>query len=190
VQFWLDNPAMTGTPTRTENGAPFDFAGTASNGTALPFNTTTVADGSHEITARLTLSDGTTQVVSSVFQVSNGGGGGGTTYSLIVSTSANRSAPTALQGATVSGNIYAFTSPDTNVTRVQFWLDNPAMSGTPVQTENAAPYDFEGTASNGTALPFNTTTVADGSHEITARLTLSNGTTQVVSSVFEVSNGS
>jgi hypothetical protein len=69
----------------------------------------------------------------------------GGTYSLLVSSSSNRSNPTPLAGKTVSGNIYAFTSPDdSGVLRVRFYLDNPSMSGTPRRTESNAPYDFAG----------------------------------------------
>jgi hypothetical protein len=42
------------------------------------------------------------------------------TYSLLVSSSSNRSNPAPLAGKTVSGNIYAFTTPDSGVYRVRF----------------------------------------------------------------------
>src|SRR5205814_5343413 len=89
---------------------------------------------------------------------------------------------------TVAGTIYVFVSPATGVTRVRFWLDNPQMSGTPRQTEGAAPWDFAGTAANGTANPTNTTTIPNGSHTITAAVDKSAGGTDVLTSSFTVSN--
>ena len=105
----------------------------------------------------------------------------------MVSSAADRSNPVDLNGRTVSGNIYAFTSPTTSVTRVRFWLDNPAMTGTPTKTENGAPFDFAGTNQNGSANPYNTQGLADGSHSITASVEV--GTTaRVVTATFTVSN--
>ncbi len=51
-----------------------------------------------------------------------------------------------------SGNIHVFVSPESGVKLVRFYLDNTAASGTPTQTENAAPWDFAGgTASAATS---------------------------------------
>jgi hypothetical protein len=109
-------------------------------------------------------------------------------YTLLFSTSSNRSSPAPLEGATVSGSIYAFTSPDTaDITRVRFWLDNPAMTGTPRRTESSGPYDFAG-GTVATANPFRTATIADGTHTITAAVDLSTGTTEVVNATFSVQN--
>src|SRR5207244_13354208 len=110
------------------------------------------------------------------------------TFDPFVSAAANRSAPSALQGQTVAGTIYVFTSPASGVTRVRFWLDNPQMSGTPRQTEGAGPWDFAGTAANGTANPTNTTTIPNGSHTITAAVDKSAGGTDVLNSTFTVGN--
>jgi hypothetical protein len=109
-------------------------------------------------------------------------------YTLLVSSSSNRSNAAALGGATVSGNIFAFTSPDTSdITRVRFWLDNPTMAGSPRRTENTAPYDFAG-GSVSTATPFDTRTIANGTHTITAAVDLAGGTTSVASATFTVQN--
>ena len=113
---------------------------------------------------------------------------GSANFSLQVSAAADRSASSALQGQTVAGTIYVFTSPASGVTRVRFWLDNPQMSGTPRQTEGAAPWDFAGTAANGTANPTNTTTIPNGSHTITAAVDKSAGGTDMLSSTFTVGN--
>jgi glucose/arabinose dehydrogenase/N-acetylneuraminic acid mutarotase len=112
--------------------------------------------------------------------------GQATSYELLLSLSPDRSNPVPLAGQTVAGNIFVFTQPQTGVAKVRFYLDNPAMSGTPTFTEKTAPHDFAGTASDGTAKPYDTKKIADGSHTITAAVDLSGGGTQVVSSTFTV----
>jgi len=109
------------------------------------------------------------------------------TYSLLVSTSSNRSNPGPLTGKTVSDKIYAFTTPDSGVNRVRFYLDNPNMTGTPRKTEGTAPYDFAG-GTVSTANPFDTKTLPDGSHTITAAVDLTAGGTEVAQATFTVAN--
>jgi hypothetical protein len=109
------------------------------------------------------------------------------TYSVLVSSSADRSNPSPLAGKTVSGNIYAFTSPGTGASRVRFYLDDPNMSGTPRQVESTAPHDFAG-GTVSTANPFDTRTLADGSHTITAAVEKTGGGTDVLHASFTVSN--
>ncbi|HEX2029454.1 MAG TPA: PQQ-dependent sugar dehydrogenase, partial [Nitriliruptorales bacterium] len=283
VSFWVDDPAMSGTPHRVEKGAPFDLAGTASDGTALPYDTTALSDGSHTVTAKVEPNKGTVEVVSATFTVNNtapaltftpatlslsaaengtpslatttvdttdasttkvalassaawlavnptstgtpadvtvsadpaglppgthtatvtatspgysdavlgvtftvvSSGGG---YGLQLSRLPDRSSPVPLAGQTVAQNIFVFTAPDTNVTRVRFWLDSPSLSGTPDRTEKAAPFDLAGTASDGSAHPFDTTTLTDGSHTVSALLDLLDGTTVAAQASFTVKN--
>jgi glucose/arabinose dehydrogenase/N-acetylneuraminic acid mutarotase len=280
VRFFLDNPQMTGTPRQVETFAPYDFAGTAANGAANPFNTAQIADGSHTITAAVDLSTGGTEILNATFTVANSpaltlsastvsftvaqGGStpaktvnlttsngtaanysisenapwltvspiSGTTpatltltvnaaglspgtytanlsatasgyrngslnvtltvtggaYSLLVSTAANRSSPAPLQGRSLTGNQYIFVSPATGITRVRFFLDNPNMTGTPRQVETLAAYDFAGTAASGSANPFNTAQLSNGSHTITAAVDRSAGGTEIVNATFIVAN--
>jgi poly(hydroxyalkanoate) depolymerase family esterase len=190
VRFWLDNPQMTATPRQTEGAGPWDFAGTAANGNGNPFNTTTIANGSHTITAAIDKSAGGTDVVNATFTVTNGAPPPPppSTFSLQVSSAADRSASSPLHAKTVNGVIYVFVSPATGITRVRFWLDNPQMTGTPRQTEGVTPWDFAGTAANGTANSFGTTTVANGSHAITVAIDKSGGGTDVVTATFTITN--
>jgi large repetitive protein len=61
--FWLDDPTPSnpsGVPAKTENLPPFDLAGSASVSTALPFNTSGIGKGTHQLTVRVTRNDGTT----------------------------------------------------------------------------------------------------------------------------------
>ena len=58
VTFYLDDSRQSRSPVRTEFVPPFDFAGTASDGSANPFDTATLVDGPHTITAVLKWSYG------------------------------------------------------------------------------------------------------------------------------------
>jgi hypothetical protein len=196
VRFWLDDPAMSGSPRKSESGWPHDFNGTAGNKTAIAFDTTTIADGSHTITAAVTRTDGTSEVVSSTFTAKNGVAPPPpppepppSTFSLDLSLSRDRSNPVTLEGASVSGGIYVFTGgTSTGVKQVRFWLDDPAMSGSPRKSETGWPHDFNGTAGDKTAISFDTTTIFDGAHSITAAITRTDGSTAVVTSSFTVVN--
>jgi acid phosphatase type 7 len=113
----------------------------------------------------------------------------GDTYTLLMSSSSNRSNPAPLASKSVAGKIYVFTTPDIGVDRVRFYLDDPNMSGTPRKVERNAPYDFAG-GTVSTANPFDTTSVSDGSHTITAAVVLTTGGTEVVHATFTVANES
>lgn len=182
VRFYVDNTTATGTPRTTENAAPWDLAGTASSGAANPFNASSLTAGTHTITAAVDKTAGGTDVVTSTVTVT----AAASPYSLQLSTSSSRSPASALQGATASGNVYVFVAPATGVKQVRFFLDNPAATGTPRLTEKAAPWDFAGTASSGTANPFNASTLAAGTHTITAAVDKSAGGTDTVTSSFTV----
>lgn len=165
VDFQLD-----GNPVRTERYAPFDLAGTAASGAARPLDVSALAPGPHSISARVRMRDGSVQMLMARFNVPG----------LYLSYAATRADPVALNGRTVSaGNIYVFALPDSGVTRVQFCLD-----GSVVKTENLAPYDFSGTARDGTALPFDTLKLAKGSHTIGAHFTMQDGTVNKVNAAF------
>ncbi len=149
-------------------------------------DTTGLAAGTYTGTLTSTAT-GLTSATTTVTLTVTPTGGGGSPYSLVVSSSATRTSPSALAGKTVAGNIAVFTTPTTGVTQVRFWLDNPAATGTPRQTENAAAFDFAGTAANGNATLFNTTQIPDGSHSITALVTTSTGV-QTIAATFTVAN--
>ena len=108
---------------------------------------------------------------------------GVTSYDLRTSSSPDRTGAVSLDGKTVNGDIYVFTSPDTGVEQVSFYLD-----GYVHKVENAAPYDLEGSA-NGFANPFDTTQFNDGNHEIRAVMDLTGGGVEEVFATFTVANG-
>lgn len=102
--------------------------------------------------------------------------------SLLVSTSPDRAGAVALEGATVSGNVYVFMSTGEDVQRAVFAID-----GSDVQVENHEPYDFAG-GDVATAGAWPTTGVADGSHTISANVALVGGGSFSLSSSFTVDN--
>ncbi|MGZ8186174.1 MAG: purple acid phosphatase family protein, partial [Methylobacter sp.] len=110
-------------------------------------------------------------------------------FKLLLNTFPNRSSPVSLENAAVVNDIYVFTSPTSGVSKVEFWLDNPSHSGAPIKTENNAPHDFAGTASSGgDALPYDSTKLTNGLHNITAVITLSPGVQEVINASFTVAN--
>lgn len=113
---------------------------------------------------------------------------GSENYDLWVADNPQRLSPQLLDGASLQGNRYIFTSPDLNVRRVRFYLDDPSATGAVTQTENRAPFDLAGTAANGEAAALDTTTLADGQHAVGARLDIEGGLEVQVSADFQVLN--
>jgi hypothetical protein len=110
-----------------------------------------------------------------------------TAYTLFVSRSADRLRPISLDGSTLGAKVFAFVRPESGVREVRFWLDNPTMRTAARQRETKAPYDFLG-GTVSAANPFDTTTVADGAHAITAAVTLTSGAVHVLNGAFTVAN--
>ena len=157
---------------------PFDFAGTAANGSAQAFDTRTVANGSHVVSAEVT-TGGTVVQLQASFVVAN------SAPALLVSPSPNRANPRALLGASVRNDIFVFVQADPDAIRVRFWLDALASSP-PHHTETSAPWDLEGTAANGNAAPFDTRTISRGPHFIRATVDYPGGVSVSVGAVFLV----
>ena len=107
-------------------------------------------------------------------------------YANYLSSSPDRSSPVLLAGRTVSGNIYVFVSPESGITQARFFIDNTSATGTPFQTENMAPWDLAGGDSG--ANPYDTRTLSNGAHSITASITLTSGATTVTSASFTINN--
>jgi hypothetical protein len=153
VRFWLDNPQMSGTPTKTENGAPWDFAGTnTGSGLANAYDTTKISNGSHSISAKVTLSSGAIESLSSTFSVDNSGGGSdGLSFSpdsLNFSVQQEgTTAPKTTSLGTISGPLASFT-----LTEASPWLQvSPSTGTTPsvvtasIDTTGLAPGTYSAT---------------------------------------------
>ncbi len=112
----------------------------------------------------------------------------GSEFAIVYSVSASRSNPVPLSDAQVSGNLYVFTTPNaTEIVRVLMYLDDSTMTGPPRRTEDSAPYDFSGGSAT-KAKAFDTKTVADGTHTVTAAIVLADGTTEQIHASFTVAN--
>src|SRR6185503_7249904 len=96
-------------------------------------------------------------------------------YDQVVSKFPNRSAPVLLHGTTLSGNAYVFITPEAGATRVRFYLDNPSRTGTYTWNEASAPWDYAG-STGANANPFDTTSLPNGLHTITAVIDRTGGT--------------
>lgn len=102
---------------------------------------------------------------------------------LLISARSDRSAASSLSGAAVSGAAYVFLAPEAEVAVVEFWLDNEALSGKPRQRETQAPFDFAGGTAT-SALPFDTSTLSNGAHVISARVTATDGHVSIIHTNF------
>ncbi|NHC14407.1 Kelch repeat-containing protein [Motilibacter deserti] len=284
VRFYLDDPERTKAPRLVEKGAPHDFAGTAKDDTALPFDTRALSVGTHTVTAEIVPTTGAAQVVSAAFAktapapaltvspaslaLSAQQGSAAQTASLAVSgpavdfsvassaswlrassasatapasltltvdpsalpvgtatatvtvtaaarqpvvvpvsvtvtpvaasgisgsqvvfsKNAKRTSPVPLNGATVSGLVYPFLSPDAGVTSVSFYLDDPTGAGQPVRVDTTSPFDYAPGSVTHASAPLDTAALADGAHTITAKVTGADGVT-TATAAFTTSNG-
>jgi hypothetical protein len=126
-------------------------------------------------------------LLASVLVVTAPASGQTSAYSLLVSKSSDRSSPVALDGRSVSGDIYVFVAPESGIKKVRFWVDDPQMTGPVYKEEGGAPWDLGGThKSGGAALPFDTSTIGDGPHNVTAVVTLLAGGSETLSADFTV----
>ena len=97
---------------------------------------------------------------------------------LAVSLNSDRSSAARLDGSRVNGKIYVFVRNSKKIDKVDFYIDSPQWrKKPPVRTDKKAPFDLAGTASDGTARPYNTAKLADGTHTIRAVMTRTDGTT-------------
>jgi hypothetical protein len=110
------------------------------------------------------------------------------TYTLLASAFPDRRNPVPLAGRTVAGPTYVFIASQSGIVRVAFYLDDPQMSGAPRQVESYEPWDFAG-GTAGAANAFDTRTIANGAHTITAAVSRSTGGIAVVHASFTVANG-
>ena len=108
---------------------------------------------------------------------------------LALSLNPDRSNAVRLDGSTVKGQIYVFVRDSENLDKVDFYLDSRRRTKPPVRTETEPPFDLAGTAADGTAVPYDTKGLAEGSHSIKVVLTWTNGTTSSRRANFTVANG-
>jgi Purple acid Phosphatase, N-terminal domain/Calcineurin-like phosphoesterase len=157
-------------------------SGTTPADLQLSVNAAGLAGGSYTATVTATVPGGRQATLPVTLTVQGG-------FDLMLSLSSSRTNPALLGGRTVSGNIYVFSVPETGVSQVRFYVDDPNRNNTPYIVEARPPYDLAGTNSNTRlANPFNTRTLANGTHTVTAAIDHSAGGTEVITSSFTVQN--
>lgn len=102
-------------------------------------------------------------------------------YELLLSLSADRTGATPLDGATVSGDVYAFVSPGDGIDAVTFTVD-----GVRPRTDGAAPFDLAGTSRSGDARAYRTGRLGAGSHTVAAEIDFVDGSTETIVATFVV----
>ena len=180
VDFYLDDPAGEEAPYSQERYAPYDLAGGA-NSAANPFDTGTLENGIHTLSAQFFLADGGSRAVTTTFLVDNGGN---LHNQLLVSDSPQRTGASKLNGSQLAGDAYIFLIPGNSARNIAFYLD-----GTLRQTERIPFYDAAGTDNDGSAWALDTTTLTNGQHVFKAVISSSSGRQEVTAS-FSVNNGS
>jgi hypothetical protein len=158
-------------------------SGTAPATVSLTAASAGLPPGTHTATVTATASGYTAATLSVTFTVPGASGG----TQLLMSTSANRSSPVPLDGRTVSGPVYIFTGPDDGVAGVRFHVDDPSLARAPYRIEDNAPFDLAGGTAT-LARAFNTTSLSNGDHTITAVLARADGGTDTVHAVMRVAN--
>ena len=108
---------------------------------------------------------------------------------LVISKNSDRSSPIALESSTLLGLVYIeLLSTSQAIKNIQFFLDTTSGSDAPFSTEGIVPYDFNGTATDGTARALDTSTLPNGAHFIYALVTLTDETIIAVRSDFIIQN--
>ncbi|MBC7746544.1 fibronectin type III domain-containing protein [Pedobacter sp.] len=116
--------------------------------------------------------------------VNSGGGSGG--VAIYFSTVKERTNPAVLNGnGNVNGYIAVFTLPDTNVQSVTY-----SFPGLANHAETNPPFDFLGGDATNQALLWDTTTLLDGAHTVTASIVYLNAVTETVTATFNTNNPS
>src|SRR5829696_5614016 len=73
---------------------------------------------------------------------------------LALSLNPDRSNAVRLDGSTVKGHIYVFVRNSETLDKVDFYLDGRWRRKSPARTDTEPPFDFAGTAADGTAIPY------------------------------------
>lgn len=108
-------------------------------------------------------------------------------YNAEVSVLPDRSSARRLTGRAITDTAYIFVTPETGVTSISFYLNDPLMENAPRQTEGSAPFDFAGGTTEA-ANPFDTKTIPNGIHTLTLKVTKSDSTQDIIHVPFIIAN--
>jgi N-acetylneuraminic acid mutarotase len=171
---WSSAGGSTTTSTSTTSTSTSTTSSTSSSSSTSTTSTSSSTTSSTNVTTTTTPTTTTSTVPSG--------------FDLLMSNAPDRSGAHPLAGSAIAGTLCAFVTPTAGVQQVLFYLDDPGLTGSPRLVETKAPFDFAGTAPDGTANPFDTLALADGAHTITA--VVDTGTSSpAVSGTFFVGNG-
>jgi glucose/arabinose dehydrogenase len=178
VQFLID-----GAPTSLDTRAPFDLVG-GNNNRSQAFDTRTLAEGEHTLSAVATYNDGRTASVTDTFIVDNIAGTAAT-FDLRAATSANGGGSQELQGRTIGGpnNFIFLTGDTTGVERVEFEVDDRI-----VRTDWRAPFNMVSGFSARDNDPFDVRVLPNGQHTFEANIFFTDGSSTTVTSLAQVQN--
>jgi len=104
-----------------------------------------------------------------------------------VSGNPQRGNANALASARCTGDVYIFFD-GAQVTEVTYYLDDYRGQHAPYSVDRTAPFDLAGTTDNGTAKPFRTSTMANGTHTVLAVVGGKGGSRAPYVSTFVISN--
>ena len=107
---------------------------------------------------------------------------------ILFSTRSDRAQAQALQDASVSGDIFVFlpADPSADIAAVHFFVDDPARSGPPVQTERVAPYDLGGGSVDRAWNALDTDALSNGVHRVDVDCELDDGSVVPIAASFSV----
>jgi hypothetical protein len=114
---------MSAPPRSIDDAAPYDFAGTAADGTANALDTSTISASGHTITAAVETTNGRTKVVSSSFTVT-------ASPAPVADTTPPSAATLSGQGGDAQINLsWTAATDNVGVTRYELWQDNAWLTG-------------------------------------------------------------
>ena len=152
------------------------------------YGTPDAADVGNYDNIKIAVSDGAATTSLPAFSIAVNAVTAAASHDLFLSSFPDRSGATPLNGSSVTGDVYVFAGPDSSIQKAEFFIDDTSAQGIAYQTEGNAPYDLAGTLSADVAKPFDTTQLTQGLHTVTARLTLMDGSNQLVNAVVWVTN--
>lgn len=104
-------------------------------------------------------------------------------YELVFSTAARESTMIVLDGSGISGLVQISIRPEVKAGKLEIWLDNPELSDPLKRLERQAP-NYRIQLKSGKPIALDTTSLSDGDHTLTARITGVDSDVDIISATF------